>query len=422
MAAIPAVAQAAVIAGGQRLTSARVSLPFIVLQRRFVTRSISSCIYLQRQKYDVLLSLPCHRQEANFLLTAMFFTAAFGIVSSCELLQCEEPPQDEDEVGATNHDKLGLRSICAAIEAGSWALVEAWTKLHGVNAALTTSGQTALAFAAERGAMFIAKSLLEVAADPSSCDGQRLSALMHAGRNGHIPVVQLLLDAGAQPDWPIDIFGNAPIHGAVGFGHARVVQALLHARCDPDMRTGDVTAPESYGAQTLHEAPLHLACRVKPPHLELQSRSLVALLVHFGASPCLQDDRGDTPAHLLARKGDASALWTLLSRSPPQLADAAVGVLRNMHGATALEDAASADVGPALHLALSVVLYGGPRVAKLRQLLDLRSREPQVSGQCEAGEAAEDAAWKTYNARLSGGPSLLPFEEGGDGVRRRRNS
>jgi len=34
-------------------------------------------------------------------------------------------------------------------------------------------------------------------------------------------------------------------------------------------------------------------------------------------------------------------------------------------------------------------------------------------------EAAEESAWKVYRGRLAGGASLLPFEQGGDGSRRR---
>ncbi|CAK0812614.1 unnamed protein product [Prorocentrum cordatum] len=143
---------------------------------------------------------------------------------------------------------------------------------------------------------------------------------------------------------------------AVGFGHVHATSALLRARCDPDMRTGDIRAPPDYGAHTLHETPLHLACRAKPPHLELQSRGLVLLLLRFGADPGHQDDRGDTPAHHLARKGDAATLWALLSRARPEQAEAAVR-RQNARGATAEQEAPDGGARLAVRLALRC----GPR-------------------------------------------------------------
>merc|ERR1719282_2177287 len=116
--------------------------------------------------------------------------------------QCEE----RDEVASDEGDRYAAR---AAIESGSWPPVEAWVQRHGVNAALTGSGQSALSVAAERGVIFVVRALLAASADPASCDGQGLSVLLHAARKGHTPVVTALLEAGAAPDWPADIYGNA---------------------------------------------------------------------------------------------------------------------------------------------------------------------------------------------------------------------
>lgn len=325
--------------------------------------------------------------------------------------------QDEEGGDDTDSPQWVLRSI----EGGRWPPVQRWTERHGVEAAVNPSGQSALSFAAEKGSVIIVRALLQASANAEGCDKQGLSVLLHAARQGHAPVVAALLGASASPERPADIFGNAPIHGAAGFGHVAVVRALLRARCDPNLRTGDVSAPESWGAQSLHEAPLHLACRPKPPHLELKSQGLVRLLLSYGASCCLQDDRGDTAAHLLVRKGDVGTLWLLLSRAAPELAELAAFGLRNATGRTAAEEAEEAPWAVKLALRLS------PSAASLRQRFqgvlpadaaEGDNGEEDVSIVADGG--AENESWRIYQARLEGGPALLPFEEGGDGNRRRR--
>jgi len=326
----------------------------------------------------------------------------------CEMREGSDIVEDDEETSAKER-----RVVKAAVVAGGWPQVEAWIQRHGADASLTLSGQSALSVAAEQGALYMVRGLLAADANPNSHDNQGLSVLIYAARQGHALVVQELLKIRASPHGPPDIFGNAPIHAAVGFGHTRVARALLIARCDADQRTGDVLAPESYGAQTLHEAPLHLACRAKPPHLELKSRTLVLLLLRFGANPCVQDDRGDTPVHHLVRKGDVSTLWALLSRTTPELADAAANGVRNARGATAIDEASAADAPTAVFAALRFA----PCAAKWRQRLRLGIEEPDNDAGIDG--AAEEATWKTYRERLDSGPALLPFEEGGDGVRRR---
>lgn len=312
-------------------------------------------------------------------------------------------------------DEEGLRrDVRQAVLGGNWVQVEAWVKQHGLEAPITGSGQTALCYASEHGAAFIVKALLEAGANPQSCDRQDLSCLLHASRKGHGPVVQALLLDNTTPHGPADIFGNSPLHGAVGFGHTHVVRLLLGAGCDANQRTSDVRAPPAYGACTLHETPLHLACRAKPPHLEIQSLPLVALLLHFGGDPSLQDDRGDTPVHFLVRKGDLSTLWLMLTRSKPEQASAAAWEVRNELGGTAVDEA-NIQSAP---LSLRMALRCGPCVARLRQLLGLA----HLPGELQADSSAEEEIWKKYRAQLDNGPSLLPFEEGGDGVRRRSSA
>eukprot|EP00933_Yihiella_yeosuensis_P079959 TRINITY_DN93377_c0_g1_i1.p1 TRINITY_DN93377_c0_g1~~TRINITY_DN93377_c0_g1_i1.p1 ORF type:complete len:412 (+),score=62.87 TRINITY_DN93377_c0_g1_i1:121-1356(+) len=329
-------------------------------------------------------------------------------VSPCRCQDVTLPPIGGEQESDRRDVRLNIIS-------GNWPQVENWIRKYGTEAALTGSGQTALCFAAEHGALFIARALLEAGADPQSSDNQGLCVLLHAARKGHVPLVKALLDAGADPNGPIDIFGNGPLHCAVGFGHVQVVKLLLEAGCNPNLPTGDVRAPESYGAKTLHEPPLHLACRAKPPHIDVNSRSLVFLLLQFGANPRGQDDRGDTAVHLLVRKGDAGTLWDTLSRFPPEVSSALVRHVENSLGATPAQEAAIIDAP----WKVKIVLRCAPMFSMLRHCIGLFDTDFPVEFQVKS---ASDDTWEAYKARLDKGDKLLPFEDGGDGIRRRPTS
>lgn len=336
--------------------------------------------------------------------------AAIAACAVSAVVKPQAPAVADDQDDSPSEVLDDREAALLGISSGLWPHVQAWVERKGTEAPLNALQQTALSLAVEKGSVYIVRALLERAADPNACDKHEISVLSYAARQGHVPVTRALLDARASID-RADIFGNAPLHGAVGFGHPSVTRVLLAARSSPELRTGDVTAPESYGAQTLHEPPLHIACRMKPPHLELRSPGLVRMLLHHGANPCAQDDRGDTPAHLLVRKGDAATLWLLLSRSAPALAEHAAHGARNALGLTSVEEASEAS------LVVKLALRCGPIAARVRQHLDL----PVGDGVGEDGvdEAAEEETWRIYREHMERNPSVLPFEEGGDGVRRR---
>lgn len=238
----------------------------------------------------------------------------------------------------------------SAVLSNRWSTVEDYVLRFGVDG-LVDDGRSALSIAAEQGTVFIVQKLLEARANPDTCDKHGMSPLMFAARAGHTPVMRVLLSSRASAD-ASDVFGNAPIHGAVGFGHVDAARLLLQSHCDPEQRVDDIRAPEDYGAQTLHETPLHIACQSLH---EEQSQTLVRLLLSFGASPAVQDDHGDTPVHHLVRRREVRTLWVLLSGSP-FYSKAAVGV-QNDHGVTAMDEADTATRGVLLFAPIAAELY-----------------------------------------------------------------
>ena len=57
-----------------------------------------------------------------------------------------------------------------------------------------------------------------------------------AARNGHLAVVQQLLNGGGDPNNGL-AHGWTPLHSAAAFGHLDVVQELLHRGADPNKQT-----------------------------------------------------------------------------------------------------------------------------------------------------------------------------------------
>ena len=84
-----------------------------------------------------------------------------------------------------------------------------------------------------RGDVDAVRALLEDGADPDFAQGDGLTALHLAAREGYPDIVDLLIGAGAETGATTRIGDYTPLHLAGGSGHAGVVRALLEAGADP---------------------------------------------------------------------------------------------------------------------------------------------------------------------------------------------
>ena len=100
-----------------------------------------------------------------------------------------------------------------------------------------------------------------------------------AARNGHLAVVQQLLNGGGDPNNGL-AHGWTPLHSAAAFGHLDVVQELLHRGADPNKQT-----------ETGGETPLHRAA--EKGHIQV-----FHALVAGGGDPNIVDDDGKTAVQL----------------------------------------------------------------------------------------------------------------------------
>lgn len=156
----------------------------------------------------------------------------------------------------------------------------------------------------------IVRALIDARHPLDVLDDTGLSPLVLAVRLRAFDIVHLLLDSGAQPDFPAGPPGWRPLHEAVSNDDLPMVELLLSKGPDPNV------------ADAVHRvSPLHLAA--SRGHFDITSRLLAA-----GADGNLADDCGNKPVHY-ATAGSHSAVALLLCSNPSiSLSDRAAALLR----------------------------------------------------------------------------------------------
>ncbi|XP_045774652.1 uncharacterized protein LOC123873705 [Maniola jurtina] len=154
-------------------------------------------------------------------------------------------------------------------------------------------GGGALLEAAARGDAGRVASLIRAGAPVDATDENGCSALQRAAADGHVDVVRVLLEQGADPNKQDLVHGNTAAHEAAWKGYSRTVATLA--------RSCDLRARNAAGF-----APLHLA--TQNGHNQSAREILLA-----GAPPDLQNNYGDTSLHTAARYGHAGVTRILIS-------------------------------------------------------------------------------------------------------------
>eukprot|EP00438_Fugacium_kawagutii_P011109 Skav203180 [mRNA] locus=scaffold39:209403:212782:+ [translate_table: standard] len=160
-------------------------------------------------------------------------------------------------------------------------------------------GRAPLHCAAGHGHVQVIQLLLEAGAQKDSTDEEGRTALWMAARNGHLEVVHLLMEAGLDSNRGRTDIGATPLHAATQERHLEVARLVMEAGADCNRGTTDTGI-----------TPLYIAAR--NGHLEV-----VRLIVEAGAL-CDQatTDIGETPLCVAARKGHSEVVRVLIEASP----------------------------------------------------------------------------------------------------------
>lgn len=199
---------------------------------------------------------------------------------------------------ALRHDPLLADARNAqGVPATLWALYHE----RGDLAAWLAPQRSALDFAEQVALGHVAAVRELIEADPAllqsrSSDGFTVLGLAVFFRQGAL--ARWMIEQGADVNACADnAMRVGPIHAAVARGDLQTLQVLLDAGADPDV-------PQAQQVRPIHDA-------------ALGGKSLIAALLHFhGADLTVRNEQGDTPA-ALARRAGHEALALRLERLAP---------------------------------------------------------------------------------------------------------
>jgi ankyrin repeat protein len=112
-----------------------------------------------------------------------------------------------------------------------------------------------------------------------------------AAASGHLDIVRLLLDHGANPDAHGGEGQFTPLHSA---DDAEIAKLLIS-------RGADVNARDDQGCQPIHNAAMPGYLENRRKEAVAKSLSLIHLLLHHGANPLAMDEDGEQPIHVAAK-------------------------------------------------------------------------------------------------------------------------
>ena len=189
--------------------------------------------------------------------------------------------------------------------------------------------------AAENGHLEVVRLLIEKGADATAEDDDKSTPLHYAAENGHLEVVRLLIEKGADAT-AANVYKSTPLHfGGAENGHLEVVRLLIEKGADATAEEGDKTTPLHYAAESGHlevvrlliekgadataenygkKTPLHYAA--ENGHLEV-----VRLLIEKGAGATAENYGKKTPLHFGAENGHLEVVRLLIEKGADATAE-----------------------------------------------------------------------------------------------------
>ena len=158
-------------------------------------------------------------------LKPLMLVVAIAITPGCDL--APRPPQYQ---------------MIPAVAHGDMARVEELlndTENVDINWRAGGTGTTALITAADFNQVAIAQLLLSRRADPNIGTDENKTPLLSAAFQGHVEMVRILIDAGADVNAAETRYGYAPLLDAASHGHVDVIRLLLDAGADREARVKD---------------------------------------------------------------------------------------------------------------------------------------------------------------------------------------
>ena len=233
----------------------------------------------------------------------------------CQRIDWERHKKECGPCGAARD--ASKNPLYLAILDGNLRLVQKLVKEDGidVNMSSKTSNSTALQCAAALGHLPIVQYLLQQGADKDKADKEGTSPLLAAATEGHLSVVQYLLEQGANKD-QVDNDGRNSLFMAAMNGYLPVLRYLLEKGADKDKATNNGVSPLFIAAAQGNLVAVRLlleqgadvnrtACNsTSPLHAAAYKghAEVVSCLLSAGASLSARDSDGDLPIDVAANE------------------------------------------------------------------------------------------------------------------------
>lgn len=246
------------------------------------------------------------------------------LLSPVGLYAQEQPvPEEQEELRETKHEPLLSEGADQSEAAGlfvqqeqqlsdtsyfkpgddDWNLLESVTRNNPVNTALllergadpdavSTVGNSALMYAAEKGNMQIMKMLVAAGAEVNTTGFNGATPLFHAILSNDFQATKYLLEQGADPNVKDD-FGVTPLLYTAATNQYQSADLLLFYHADPDVRDAEGNDP--------------LMTAVTFENLETSD-----VLLQNGLDPDTRDHRNNTPLIVGTQRGNYSIMDLLL--------------------------------------------------------------------------------------------------------------
>lgn len=184
---------------------------------------------------------------------------------------------------------------------------------------LDETGLTPLSYACSKGFQDLVELLLDAGANPNLVGAdsfEQSTPLLLAAKQGQTVIVRALLEAGASMSL-LDVDQRAPLHWAAAEGHDDTVKVLIK-------KGANVNATDSH-----QQTPLHLAC-------QNGAHRVAATLLKAEANLTLTDANGDTALHLACAEGHKRIIALIIKNWPDPEEVAPQKLLTDLLGKTPL--------------------------------------------------------------------------------------
>jgi hypothetical protein len=157
-------------------------------------------------------------------------------------------------VGNAYSDDVGMQFVALSTQPKfvDIAVMLVESRSIDANMEIVAGGYTPLYVASHHGHLPVVEALLQAGADVDKARDNGATPLYIASHHGHLPVVQALLQAGTDVDKARDDGGATPLIAASNQGNLPVVQALLQTGADVDKAADDGCTPLYVGSQQGH--------------------------------------------------------------------------------------------------------------------------------------------------------------------------